>query len=274
MKKALILCVALITSISSFAQETTTPAPATTTAPPVATPVAPEVIKPVRLGFAVAPAITWLTNETKGLESSGSRFGFSYGVIVDFTIGKSNNYALGTGFYISHTGGKLQYYDAQVRTIDGNSLLTSAYTDIAVKMQYIEVPFTLKLKTNQIGYMSYFGQFGVLGGIKLGAKQDGSLTYNNSPGEDTVIDNESYNDQTQLFNFGLLIGIGTEYNISGNTNLTFGIQYFRGFTNVIDKTLYQLDDNNDLVLDDTKPIPGSKATAMLNRVSLTIGVMF
>lgn len=266
MKKAFILCVALSTTLFTNAQETT----------PAYSPAVTQDVKPVRLGFAIAPAITWLQSETRGIDTKGQRIGFSYGVIVDFTIAKSNNYALATGFTINHTGGRLQYIDAQSKTPSNPlALKQTANTDIAAKIQYIEIPLTLKLKTNEIGYMSYFGQFGVLSGVKLGAKQNGEFNYNEIGTNPQLIDNESYNDKTRLFNAGLLIGIGTEYNISGTTNLVFGIQYYRGFTNVIDRKVLITDEFNEIVLDENlNPRVGSKASAMLNHVALQIGVIF
>lgn len=266
MKKALILCGTLSITLFTNAQEAT----------PAYTPAVAQEVKPVRLGFAIAPALTWLTSDTRGIDTKGQRIGFAYGVLVDFTIAKSNNYALATGFFINHSGGKLQYIDAQSKSPSDPSVTRqTANTDIAAKIQYIEVPFTLKLKTNEIGYMSYFGQFGVLGGVKLGAKQNGEFTFNEFGTNPQLIDNEGYNDDTRLFNAGLLIGIGTEYNISGNTNLVFGIQYYRGFTNVLDRKVLVTNENNDIVLDENlNPRVGSKASAFLNHVALQIGVIF
>jgi len=262
MKKAIILCVALSTTFFSIAQESTTSY----------TPVQTKEVKPVRLGFAVAPALTWLSTDVKGLNTKGQRLGFSYGVIVDFTLAGSNNYAIGTGFVINHTGGKLQYADAVKRT--NNGLFESAQTEIDVKLQYIDIPLTLKLKTNEIGYMSYFGQFGILTGVKLGAKQNGTSSFDVDQFK-KAIENESYNDQSRLFNAGLLIGLGTEFNISGNTNLVFGLQYYRGFTNVLDFNTYNTDDKNTVLFnEDGSPSRGARAKGFFNHVALQVGVIF
>jgi len=268
MKKALILCVALSTTLFTSAQESQA---GFTTA------VAQDV-KPVRLGFTVAPAMTWLSSETKELDTKGLRLGFSYGVTVDFTIAQSNNYSLATGFLISHTGGKLNY--AEGASLEpGVTPLRSGRTEYNAKMQYINVPFTLKLKTNEIGYMSYFGQFGLLGGVKIGSKKDGQTSFDTVTGI-VPYDNESFNADSRLFNAGMLIGIGTEYNISGGTNLVFGIQYFRGFTNVLDFNLHQVDKDGivqfDLPENDIarKANSGARARGFLNHVALQVGVIF
>jgi len=262
MKKALILCVALSTTLFTSAQESQAGF----------TSAAAQEVKPVRLGFAVSPALTWLASETKQLGTQGQRLGFSYGVTVDFTIAQSNNYSLATGFLISHTGGKLQYADAIPRT--NNGPFESAQTAIDAKLQYINIPFTLKLKTNEIGYMSYFGQFGVLAGVKMGAKQNGTTTFDNDLFK-KAIENESYKAESRLFNAGLLIGIGAEYNISGGTNLIFGINYFRGFTNVLDFSTYNTNDTNNVLFnDDGTPSKGPRAVGFLNHVALSLGVIF
>jgi hypothetical protein len=268
MKKAFILCVALSTTLFTNAQETT----------PAYSPAVEQEVKPVRLGFAIAPALTWLSSETKQLNTQGLRFGFAYGVTVDFSIAKSNNYSLATGFMIGHTGGKLNY--AEGASLEpGVTPMRSGRTEYNAKLQYINVPITLKLKTNEIGYMSYFGQFGVLGGVKIGAKKDGQTSFDN-PSSVVPYDNEGFNDDSRLFNAGLLIGLGAEYNISGSTNLVFGIQYFRGFTNVLDLNLDKVDKDGlvefNLPENDITRIPngGPRASAFLNQIALSIGVIF
>jgi len=268
MKKALILCVTLSITLFTNAQETT----------PAYTPAVVQEVKPVRLGFAIAPALTWLTNDVKQLDTKGQRLGFSYGVTIDFTIAKSNNYSLATGFLIGHTGGKLNY--AEGASLEPSiTPEKSGITEYNAKLQYINVPLTLKLKTNEIGYMSYFGQFGLLGGVKIGAKKDGQTGFENTK-SNIEYDNERFNDDSRLFNAGLLIGIGAEYNISGNTNLVFGIQYFRGFTNVLDFNLDRVNTDGlvEFDLPDTdvnrKALVGPRAVSFLNHVALQVGVIF
>lgn len=238
--------------------------------------------RPVRLGFLARPALTWLTAENPELDSKGVRMGFSFGFMVDFTIAQNNNYALATGLLINLAdGGKLKYKD--VRNPSSSEALQQGVTEVSHNYQWLELPLTLKLKTNQIGYMTYFGQLGLQGGVKLSAKQNGDFQFDSGNEDTRLIEQENINDDTQLFNAGLLVGLGAEYNISGHTNIVFGITYYRGFTNVLKGDVYEIDDKGDVIfqpIDDGNggsinvPVTGSKRRAMLSNISLNVGVIF
>lgn len=272
MKNTLIIFALTIFSSGLFAQDTQSSGYSTAAA---------QDIKPVRLGFVAAPAMTWLRSESKELDSKGVRAGFSFGVMVDFTIAQSENYAFSTGLMMNmQDGGKLNYADVAQRSSSNN--FEQVDTRVNLNMQYVEVPLTLKLKTNQIGYMTYFGQLGLLGGVKLSARENGEYQYDEIPNTTVLIERENANDDTQLFNAGMLVGIGTEYNISGNTNLVFGLSYYHGFTNVLRRNVIQTNDKGEVLNQDGEttfnegdvPMIGSKRRAMLRNISLNIGVIF
>lgn len=238
-------------------------------------------VKPVRLGFLTKPALTWLTVDNKELNSKGVRAGFSFGFMIDLAIARNNNYAFATGLMLNMAdGGKLKF--DELREVKGVEGLQHVKSDMSINYQWLEVPLTLKLKTNQIGYMTYFGQLGLQGGVKLSAKQSGEYYAKSSPNmTPETLTKENINSDTRLFNAGLLVGIGAEYNISGSTNLVFGVNYYRGFTNVIKGNVYKLDENGDIAnsgLNDASgnPIPalGSKRSAILSNISLSVGVLF
>lgn len=245
--------------------------------------VAPiQEVRPVRLGFLARPALTWLSAQNPELDSKGVRMGFSFGFMVDFTIAQNNNYAVATGLLINLAdGGKLNYRD--VRNPSSSESLQQGVTEVSHNYQWLELPLTLKLKTNQIGYMTYYGQLGLQGGVKLSAKQNGDFQFDSGNEDTRLIEQENINDETQLFNAGLLVGLGTEYNISGNTNLVFGITYYRGFTNILKGDVFEIDDKGDVVFQSVDngnggtidvPVAGSKRRAMLSNISLNIGVIF
>lgn len=265
MRNTLIIFALTIFSSGLFAQDSQSSGYSTAAA---------QDIKPVRLGFVAAPALTWLQADNRELDSKGVRAGFAFGVLVDFTIAQSENYAFSTGLLMNmQDGGKLNYANVQQRS--SNSGFEQVDTRVNLNLQYVQVPLTLKLKTNQIGYMSYFGQLGILGGLKLSARENGEYQYESIPTTTVLIERENANDDTQLFNAGMLVGIGTEYNISGNTNLVFGLSYFHGFTNVLRRNVVQTNDKGEVLFDqDGQPLLGSKRRAVLRNISLNIGVIF
>ena len=113
--------------------------------------------------------------------------------------------------------------------LQGNIKAEAATADI--RSRYVEVPVALKLKTNPIGYFSYFGKFG----LSLGGLIDAESTVNVAGQE--ITDND-FQKEMQPFRSALLVGLGTEYNISGSTNLVVGIDFNSGFTGIFKKKAF------------------------------------
>jgi len=173
----------------------------------------PAAAQKVSLGLKASPGLAWIKADSKNLNGDGSKIGFAYGAIFDLMF--TENYGLGSGIFIHHQGGKLEYTPN-----DSSSTQKFNY-----KLQYLNVPVTLKMRTNEIGYFRYYGQFGLIPGINLSAK--GTYEINN-----VQYDFDNAKDNINAFNLGLLVGIGTMYNFAGNTSLLLGIEWNNGFTDV------------------------------------------
>jgi len=245
MKKTIAFFLAVFATGIVLAQDTTS---AKTTPPP------PSSSSPAgskfRFGFKVAPALAWLKPDIKDYESDGSKVGFIYGLMMDYSFAK--NYAFGVGLEVSYRGGKLKYEypTSQNVTMTGN---------YEFNLKYIEIPITIKLKTNEIGYITYYGQFGVQPGINIGAKMDYEQTTVNPSGTHTQSDTDvDIKDDIVDSNFSILFGVGAEYRISGDTYLMGGLQFSNGFTDIIN-----LNDQN-----------GTPIKAVSNYFSLNLGVFF
>lgn len=169
-------------------------------------------------GLGVTPSLTWMKAGNDSLEGDGSRFGFNYGLITEFAI--TDNYSFATGLTIDRKGGKL-------RTI--NPAADSVFR-LDYLITYVDIPVTLKMKTNQIGAMSYFGQFGLAPGLMIGAKGSESI------GSVSLLDDKDVKKKINNFNLSLVIGLGLEYNLSENTNFLVAVVYKNGFTDVLNDT--------------------------------------
>lgn len=177
--------------------------------------------KSVRLGLKVGPNMSWISPTNSKIKGDGSVTGFNFGLMADFRMG-NDNYALTTGlFYMVRTGGKYAL------TINDSSSVKAT-----TNLQYVQIPLAIKLKTNEIGYITYFGQIGADLGINVGATGDVTTMVGRST---TTLKDEDISDNIALFRAGLLVGAGLEYNFSGNTSALVGINYSNGLTNVFDK---------------------------------------
>lgn len=216
-----------------------------------------------QLGLQVSPNFSWIKPDSDGTESDGIKFGFNYGLIGDFNI--ADNYAVSTGLFLTNYGGKINYPDIQ--EVGGIGALQGR-TEADIRTKYIEIPLTLKLKTNEIGYMKYFGQFGFGFGYNFESTAD---TKFNSPGGSTISEEDvDFDDEINSLRVGLIVGLGAEYNLSGNTSLLFGVTFNNGFTNILSKDTYPEDQNGDAMGNEKN----ANFKAINNSILLNVGVLF
>ncbi|MCB0410002.1 MAG: PorT family protein [Flavobacteriales bacterium] len=219
-----------------------------------------------RFGMHFSPNFSWLSPNTSGYSSEGMKLGFSYGLSAEFFL--SENYLFSTGVTFSTLGGKLKYEGA--KEVNGIVTPTTVLQDL--KINYLDIPLTLKLKTNPIGYIAYYGNFGVNSQFRFKAKSN--FEYENLNGlEDSDVNVSS---DVKFINISLIVGGGIEYNLSGNTNIMVGITYQNGFTNVLDSKTYLLDASGKATIDNTgKAVKSNKAaSANLHSFVLNLGVYF
>ena len=124
----------------------------------------------VRLGIKFAPNLSWIRSDTKGLESDGTLIGYSFGLMTEFPFGSNGNYRFATGLFLNNIGGKSK--QTYTTAADTSGLTSDILNTSKVKLRYIELPVTMKLMTNEIGYMRYYGQLGVDLGANIRAKSD------------------------------------------------------------------------------------------------------
>ncbi len=222
-----------------------------------------------RFGLQLSPNLSWLSPSTTGYAKNGTKFGFSYGLSTEFFLGK--NYLFSTGFDIASLGGGLRYQGTY-----NDKLGLNWPTEVAqsYSIKYIEIPLSLKLRTNEIGYMTYYGNFGFKTGINYKTTSDFSYTDINNGISADKIDTKS---DMFFMNMYLIIGAGVEYNISGNTNLMVGFTFNNGFINQLDTKVNKIDPNTNKAIIDSngKPVyENKKASANLNYFSLDVAIYF
>lgn len=216
----------------------------------------------VRLGIQASPTFTWLASEDNTINSNGLRVGFKLGPIGEFYF--RENYAIISGINLAFsTGGTLTHQ------IGGNLLPETATgsntagldeipagSDITYKIQAVEIPLGVKLRTNQIGYLRYYAEIPFIIGIKTQARGDISGT-----GLETKKENIS--GDMNLLNVSWGIGGGVEYEISESTSIVGGLTFQGGFLDLTKNNGIQTPGNTP---EDSKVI--------MNALNLKLGVMF
>jgi len=194
-----------------------------------------------QLGLQLSPNLSWMNPDSEGVDGEGSKIGFGYGIIADFNI--ADNYAISTGISLLNIGGKLSYPDIQ----SPNLIPIGGRTEADIRLKYVQIPFTLKLKTNQIGYMKYFGQFGLGLGINYDAEADTDFNSPSIIGSTFTRNDADFGDEINLFRGSLIVGLGAEYNISGNTSIMLGLTFDNGFTNLLSEDTYEADGSGNAI---------------------------
>lgn len=166
-----------------------------------------RTVKPLSMGITFSPNVGWLRyGDEKGF-SGKSGVGFSYGLLAD--VGFSNNYYFSTGLVINTLNTESDY------PVEGESW-NSHHKQ---RIQYLEVPLAVKLKSAENNNRAFFGKFGLSLGTKISGREkiDGS-------------ENRSSIPNANILRMGLQIGGGAEWNLDYNLRLLTGLTFNNGLT--------------------------------------------
>lgn len=250
--------------------------------------VGPKERRKFRMGLNIAPAIDFFTTNSAGVESDAVRLKFGAGVMGEYAI--TNNYAFAFGLEWKSAGAALAFDNAYyVSQQDGAEkgetfrLMSRNYRN-----DYINIPLTMKLMTNEIGYFTYFAQVGADLSVLVSSKAKDTGAFLDSTG--TISPNKvelDYRDiysQNSFANIRLRVGAGAEWNFSGNTSLVFSVTYHHGFIDVLrDANGTRIDESEGIFytspengLDPRDPANRStfSMAANLHYVALNIGILF
>lgn len=268
MKKLLPAIALVAISFAATAQTTTTT---------ISTTTGSIDVNRLRFGAYVAPNISYMkptsTKDDKSefaTESNGSKVGFSYGLMAEYFF--AQNYGFVTGLQVNGTGGKV-LATSIVNPKQNNSIQKA---DFEYKLQYLEIPLALKLRTDDINGFKFFGQLGVTVGFNIGKKVNFDVDY-----LDTNGDLKSYSDENIKLKggFGVVapvlftmnIGAGMEYPISNKLSAYLGFFFNNGFAP---------DATNPEKIDAPYLYPGATqakfqdGNTRLNSFSLRVGLFF
>jgi len=222
--------------------------------------------KPFSFGLKAVPSVSFIKSEVKDFENGNPAVNFGYGLIAEFNF--APNYGLFTGIEVNDNSGNVDYNlnAAKILYFPEGDTVPFYVQSRKYKIKYLNIPILLKLKTNEIGFLKYYGQFGLDAGFRLKARaiDEGldSGKVNVSIKEDVNIDKD-----VSLIRLGLNIGAGVEWNLSGSTSVVMGLNYSNCFTNFLKKESYNLQ------VEQTGR-PWLKQDAYNNYIALTLGILF
>lgn len=190
--------------------------------------LAPAAFAQVEIGLKVSPSIAYLRTDSPSgtsFSSENAKVSFGGGIFVDYFFGE--NYAFNTGLFLTGKGGTISYVEtAVIPPNSGPASGTHPTVTQKIAMQYLEIPLTIKLFTNEVAPDTrlYFQLGGSLA-VPVQTRINGDKYYTDS------YDN---NNQTKAgqhvldIDANLIGGFGTEYQLGQSTKLLAGVSYHHG----------------------------------------------
>ena len=234
-----------------------------------------------RMGFKVTPNISWMQPKDNNMVNEGARLGFGFGLVTDVFF--AENYAIGTGLNITWNGGKVNYL--QETQIDNDDYIMRQSRNI--KTQFLEVPLSIKLRTNEIGYITYWGQFGLGLGFNLQTISDdiydyqriknegnGEISWDETDRPSEEFEKENITDDIGFARVSLIMAAGIEYNLNGSTSILAGVEFNNGFTNVFSNERGVEQNNNDEALFEGVTPRTFKLRSISNMLQFQVGILF
>jgi hypothetical protein len=209
-----------------------------------------------RLGVQASPTFSWMSANQPTIDGGGLAAGLQLGLLGDYYIGTSERYAISMGLsFLTGQGGTLTYStggnlfpDSELSNVRLDSI--SNGTAVRFRMQYVEIPLSVKLKggSGNLGYYVQIPMFSLAIPVK---------------GRANIGDFEDENVLKSVVPFALTwgLGAGAEYKLSDVT-LFAGLSFQNHILDIIeDKGVLNNGQKQD-------------AKEGLNRLTLQVGVFF
>lgn len=209
----------------------------------------------LRLGFQVSPMFSIMTTDDNTINNNGTNLGLKLGMMGEYYFRENYAFIGGLGFSFN-SGGTLRYeqFSNTWQDTDLPPNVTAPFpagTELKYSIQYVEIPFGLKFKTKEFGYIRYYAEIPV---FTLGFKSQarGSIQFQ-GVNEDKI----DIKGEVRALALSWGAGGGIEYAVSDGTSIVGGISFQSQFTDVSKNY---------------KPEVDSKA--QLTNIIIRLGVMF
>ncbi|MEM9920129.1 MAG: outer membrane beta-barrel protein [Bacteroidota bacterium] len=224
-----------------------------------------------RFGFQLSPTFSWMNSDDNKINGNGTNLGLRLGMLGEKYF--RENYALlfGIGFAFNQ-GGTLKHEvggnlwpnsNLSEEFLNGMDDALPNGVNLKYGLQYIELPFALKMRTNEFGYMRGFFEIPRLT-LGINTQARGAI---NGIGVD--VEKEKIEKDVNFLNISWGIGGGIEYQLGDNTSLVGGLFFQQGFLDVTK-------DKNTVRFDSTERVnegsDNSKGT--ISSITLRLGLMF
>jgi hypothetical protein len=177
--------------------------------------------KHIRLSFSGSPSVNWMNTNSLNADIGKIISGYDFGLNGDLYFSEDERYSILTGLLISNIGGEIAYHGKSDFQFAGITL--PAESKIKYRLRYVEIPLSIKLKTDHFNRTAYWGQFGLSGMINIGSK---GFT------NDETLKKTSIHDEINTFNLAMNVGVGFDFDLGSSNSLSTGLIFQNGLIDV------------------------------------------
>jgi hypothetical protein len=168
-----------------------------------------------RFGPTFTPVSSWWIVEGDLYVTSGNSVGFQVGATIDQTLGSSERFALVTGLNFNHA--KLGFEE-----VTGGPDTVTSQKAWTFKINSLDLPLLLKLRSDELGNTVLFAQYG----LTLGFKLTENVTVNDGKNGGSAFEYLGLNSS-------LTMGVGIEQSIANDKDLVIGLHFQNGIRNTL-----------------------------------------
>lgn len=163
-----------------------------------------------RYGIYATPVISWFRTDIKEVKNQGARAGFIFGISVERAL--TDNWYFNSGLAFTSSSARLKDINPSLF----NDRVVAAGQPVIYRLQYLSVPVGIKIKTNEVGYLTYFADFGLDPKVVISGKADIPSI---------KIKGERAMKEIKRFNSGYHINVGIDYLTNSDISLLLGLGY-------------------------------------------------
>lgn len=262
-----------------------------------------EFDKKFRFGLRVAGQPTWFTSNNNKITPSGAKFGFGFGLNMEFRLSEIVAFSTGIGgdleggsykftndsannyqvvYWQNSAGDFVELKGKEIADLSSSSNTGYLLDSRTLKTTYVTIPALLKLATKEYSGFKYFGMFG--GEIGIRAKALANDTYYESykfsstgtltkSGASTQENINIAKDASIPVRVGFNAGLGAEYRIGGSTSAFMSVNYFRAFTNAVRSESKFMASNVD-VSGGSTAFTYVKQNLIMSAIRINLGILF
>lgn len=221
--------------------------------------------KKVLAGLMIGGGMNFNSAETNAISTSVGG-DFVAGMNLDWHF--ADNIALSTGIEFdfnrfSHAFNDTAYFDYSDKEVlqrgneDDDNFATNLgdgrffLEERKYKSIYLSLPVMLRFQTNYLGYIRYFGKFGIRNSFLLQTRGDNigdNFPMAGMPEMDTQLEDMRIPGSLSLYKGTIAFSAGAEWNFTGSTCLVGEIGYYYGFTEIHQQTALTGDDSKNMTL--------------------------